>query len=696
MLIALALMVVFGVWTQYAEFYTKVAGLSPGSPPLGAFLALMAVLALGRWAVRRWGFGLEPGEVLVIYAMMLVAVPVMGFGLLHFLFPVLTGESYAAFVGMSKQHQTLLADVPSWFAVADAGAAADFWRGAQGVDPPDGFAATVLFWLKGGVPWAHWWKPLLLAWLPIMLALFVAMLCLGALLRRHWVEAERLPFPQTVMPLAIIAPAVAGAGGGQGAWPRYFGNRIFWIGAAIPAVIHGVNGLHHYYPSIPEIRTVLRLSEVITEEPLSAITSYCNIEFNPLAIGLACLLTFEVGFSFVFFYAVGRFELLWAQIVGWGGFRGKSQFWTSGVFPFFEEQCVGATIALGLIALWMARRHLAGRLRRFGRRAAAADGAEPMSVNASVIGFAAAAVVFVLIVSLARMNVLMAAFIFAMYVCFAIAMAKLRAEGGVGAQPFAEGLFFVLGGTIVFSARSINVFDHFYVMCPGVVMILMGVQMEAWRMCDAVGLRRRSMSAALVLAFVAAFLIGSYTMLTITYRYGMDKMTSYPAFAGKYAFSQLPYDMQSPQAALPAAPEAAPDGIESSPAAEGKAAGPPAVRPGLAWRFLHAADFYKIGAIGFGALVTALLTALRYTIMSWPLHPVGFVMSISRVDQFWSSVLIALCLKRGLLKWGGLRMYETIFPAFVGLIFGDLAMRAFWALVATAGILFAQGLAGYM
>ena len=651
--IAIMLMVVIGVWTQYAEFYTKVTGVSNGS---GVFIGFMLVLLLGHYVVRHWRWAaLDRSEVLVIYAMLMVGVPVMAFGLMHFLLPVLTGESYAAFVDNNKYHKQIIETLPSWFAVTDAKAGETFWRGAEGGPAPGGFLAQLVFYLKGGVPWQHWWRPMLLAWLPMLTSLFVAMLCIAALLRKQWEESERLPFPQTAMALTMLDSLPAGKGR---LWDDYIKNRIFWMGVAVPVFLQGVNGLHHYYPSIPEIRTTLRLGEVITEKPWSAMTLYCDFSVSPLLVGLACLITMEVGFSFVFFYAVTRLELLWAEVLGLSGYKGSSQFWATGSLPFFEEQSIGAAISFAIVALWMARRHLASKLRTIAAWGKGEED-EAMSSGTAFGGIAAAGAVFVTILALASMSIVMAAGVFAMYMCIAICVAKVRAESaaptGMASVPYTDSVFFILGGTTVFTIGSLSTFNHFYALCPGIILIFMAIQMESFRMCHSVGLRRKAMAKALLIAFVVAFIIGAYATLMVCYRHGMDKMTSYPAFAGKFAISQLAYDVQTPAGT----------------------------------------DFVKVGAMTFGAVVVAVLTFLRYTIMSWPLHPAGFFLSVSRACPFWSSVLVALVIKWSVLKWGGLRTWEKVYPAFIGLIVGDLAMTAFWALYATFGLL-SQGQAGYM
>ena len=57
---------------------------------------------------------------------------------------------------------------------------------------------------EGGMPLYAWLGPLLW-WFSLFAAPFFLCLCLVVVLRRHWVETERLPFPVAQIPLLLTA-----------------------------------------------------------------------------------------------------------------------------------------------------------------------------------------------------------------------------------------------------------------------------------------------------------------------------------------------------------------------------------------------------------------------------------------------------------------------------------------------------------
>ena len=58
------------------------------------------------------------------------------------------------------------------------------------------------------IPWSAWLVPLL-AWLPLILCVYVAMICIAVILRRPWIQDERLNFPLIQVPIAMIAEGQA-------------------------------------------------------------------------------------------------------------------------------------------------------------------------------------------------------------------------------------------------------------------------------------------------------------------------------------------------------------------------------------------------------------------------------------------------------------------------------------------------------
>jgi hypothetical protein len=73
------------------------------------------------------------------------------------------------------------------------------------------------------------------------------------------------------------------------------------------------------------------------------------------------------------------------------------------------------------------------------------------------------------------------------------------------------------------------------------------------------------------------------------------------------------------------------------------------------------------------------LSVLHSQYMWWPIHPVGWAtMTLMRTFQIWGSFLIAWFLKSVTLRWGGIQAYRKISPVFIGLILGSAIGQIFW------------------
>jgi hypothetical protein len=98
------------------------------------------------------------------------------------------------------------------------------------------------------------------------------------------------------------------------------------VGAAFPALLFGVNGLHHYLPAVGEIRTTLDLDDCRLDAPWRAMvpfTSPFQYELSPMLIGLAYLMPVEVSFSTWLFYLASRLQLLIVHFAGHSDAQGS-------------------------------------------------------------------------------------------------------------------------------------------------------------------------------------------------------------------------------------------------------------------------------------------------------------------------------------------------------------------------------------
>ena len=129
---------------------------------------------------------LRSGELIVVYIMMIIASAIPTWGLVTNLFHILTRPFYYATPENNWEY------LPSWLAPRDPAVAQGFYEGL-----PQG---------GGGIPWAAWVVPMA-AWGSFMMAVYLWMIATMIILRRPWVDTERLVFPLAQLPLEMLRGA---------------------------------------------------------------------------------------------------------------------------------------------------------------------------------------------------------------------------------------------------------------------------------------------------------------------------------------------------------------------------------------------------------------------------------------------------------------------------------------------------------
>ena len=136
--------------------------------------------------------------------------------------------------------------LPSWMTLSDLSVLQDFYDGESSF-----YSMRYL---------AAWWEPVL--WWTIFLSVLIwVMICLDLLLRKQWIERERLTYPIVRLPIEMTYSD-----------GRLFKNKMLWAGFAIAASIELINGIHAFFPTFPEIPVrKVDLGIYFTEKPWSAI-----------------------------------------------------------------------------------------------------------------------------------------------------------------------------------------------------------------------------------------------------------------------------------------------------------------------------------------------------------------------------------------------------------------------------------------
>jgi hypothetical protein len=130
------------------------------------------------------------------------------------------------------------------------------------------------------------------------------------LFARQWEEHERLLYPLTQVPMEL-------SGDDQHAVPLVLRSPFFWPGFLAAAIPISLRGLHLYFPQVPDPRLQRTVAELFglapnaplfPTGPLSAFNGLLA-HFYPEMVGIAYLLSREVGFSLWFFLFLRHTEV---------------------------------------------------------------------------------------------------------------------------------------------------------------------------------------------------------------------------------------------------------------------------------------------------------------------------------------------------------------------------------------------------
>jgi hypothetical protein len=629
--IGLVMVVVIVGMTQALSVQASAADVGAGSPPpaptylLFLYAALLAPLLLR--LNRR--FALSPGELLFVYGLIIVVGPISHAHCMGFLVPHTVAPLYYN------------AEEPGWAVFQPV---LRLWLG-----PNTRQAVTGFFHGTGGVvPWAAWLLPLV-AWSSLLIALFFVMLCVNVLMRRQWVDNERLTFPLAAIPVAL-------AGDEERGLSRTLRQPLFWLGVVLPLLLRMPGSLHRYFPVIPELplQEVPILYANQLSPPWKGVGDL-TLSLSFWLVGVAYLIPTELAFSAWFFYGVSLLENVTAV---WAGLSGERPDVYSNQFPALYAQGAGAAFALTGITLYMARHHLRDALRKALRGDPAVDDSGEFLSYRTAFWGAILGIAFMLAwFCLAGMRLWVAALLLGMMLAYFFVFARIRAETGLGLgvilwpKMLDEVMMTFVGAKFLTLADTTTLYALRWLYFGSPTGSVMGCQMEGFKLVGAGRERARGAGWTLALVVTAVVPLAFLWTLRTYYLRGFEGM---PAgnrsmnMVGSqiyWSYQNLVNDVSSPT--------------------------------GPQWN--------GILAMSGGALIAIALSWLRARFLWFPLHPVGFIAANSWGMQLnWFSFLLGWLLKALVTRWGGMRTYQRLLPLFLGLIVGDMVHEGVWGIVTWA------------
>jgi uncharacterized protein DUF6785/uncharacterized protein DUF6784 len=626
LLIGVCLIPVVCIWNEYTEIVAEGTDLVAMSLIIAAvillFLLVMVNLSLKKWAPR---LAFSQAELMYIYVMLTVSVGISGIGMGQFLVPQL-GNLYH-FANETNKWDQFWPYVPHWF-VPNRKALPAFYAGQSSF-----------------YTWEHFtgWLIPILTWSGFIVVMLFCMLCMNVIIRRQWMDRERLTFPIVYLPLEITR------GGGN---VDLFRSRLMWIGFAIPCVLETLASLNYLFPSVPSLplkpSSDLEIGQYFTEFPWNAV-GYLTLGFYPLVIGIAYFLSLDVSFSSWFFYLFTKVQSVVATALGYRDAQASA---AAQRMPYLPEQGAGAFIGLALFGAYASRRYLWDVIRKaFSGAPEVKDENEPMPYRMAVFGLLAGTLALCSFMAVAGLAWYLAVLFFALYFILVVTFTRIRAEAGqawgFGPNNPAHRLILDTGGSYGWSLQNLTVFSYLMWMDLDYRCVAMPHQLEGFKIGESARMNNRHLAAVIMLATVVGALASFWALLVIYYKYGAGtaKVNTWRTDMGSRAFNDIRNWFDNPER-------------QNVPALE---------------------------ATLVGAAVTGLLMALRTHFTWWPFHPVGYALAGTfTMEWLWFPTLVGWMVKALTIRYGGMRLYRTLMPFFIGLILGDYVIGGLWALIGLA------------
>ncbi len=601
---------VIGLGAPYTTMLLRSTpmGFSSATPAAFFLLSLLLICQVPL-KLARSGWGLTRGELITVTVMMMVAAAIPTRGVTGMLLPMITGIHYYA-SAENKWAELLHPHVAEWTLVDDPEALVGLYEG--GVDT---------------IPWGSW-LPALLGWMLFYTAFYLTLVSLLTILRRQWVEHERLPFPMAQVPLELFRDKEGEAG-----VPAVLQKASTWFGFAVPVLVGSLQGLQHYFAQIP----TLTLSTQVTISTGVGL----RVGVNFLMQGFAYFINTSMALSLWVFYLLIVVERRLLEVMGVTTAKADLGQWTE---PILGHQSMGALTVLVIGGLWAARGHLRTVWRKaVGVDPSIDDSAEIMSYRSAMIGCGCG--VIGMSVWLWQAGVpwwIAPTIVLAALVIFS-GLTRAIAEGGLPTiSPAMAPAGFVIStvGVPALGVAGVLATGHTLIWSGEMLVFMMAPLATGLRLASETAGCRRRLLWGIAAAMLITLVVSVWFTLHLAYEHGGVNLhrqffRTFPQYPATFALQQLD---------SPAGPDL----------------------NGSLW------------ILGGGA-VMGLLMVGRHHFVGWPLHPLGFAVAAGwTMSVLWSSIMLAWLIKSLVLRLGGARTFERTKPFFLGLVLGQLVVGGLW------------------
>ena len=583
----------------------------------------LLVVTLANFLVRKRfpRIALTRIELITIYVMVSISSAVCSHNMMMILISLM-GYAFFFQTPENKWGQLFVDRLPKWLTVSDNASLRNFYYGHST--------------LYNSANLSPWIVPVL-AWSAFALVLLTTMLCVNSILRKQWVESERLTFPIITLPLEMTEDSGS-----------LFRNKHMWLGFGLAGGLTLLAGLNYLYPTVPHLQIARQnIGQYFVTPPWNAMGGI-QMGFYFWAIGIAFLMPLELSFSCWFFYWLTRMELVGSR---WLGFNELTV--TGGGFdrayPFLNSQAYGAYVGFFVMTMWTSRRYL-GRVFRtaFLGTKEEDESREAIPYRTAILGAVGGFLflgAFALKMGMSPGVVLV---YFVLYFMIIVIISRIRAELGFPTHDmYPMGPQFAITtavGTQSLPTQDLVGFSMLTWINKSFASNPAPHQLESYKLSERTDAVAGQMFRAVLIAGAFALPIGFWMLLNMYYQNGgaTANVEMYALTHGRDCWNQLAAWIKSP------------------------------IPPN------------KIGMlfVGLGFVAVLFLQWIRMRVLSFPFHPLAYALASSwGVAQLWMPLLIGSTAKFLSLKFGGLASYRKWLPFFLGLILGEIAVGSLWTIL---------------
>ena len=555
---------------------------------------------------------LQQGELLTIYTMLCVSTALSGYDMMQCLISLIGSGTWYATVE-NEWIELFGHYLPNQLVIKDHTILAPFYKGG-----------TTFYTTK----YVQAWLVPTVCWTVFIIILIWVMLCINVLLRKQWIENERLAYPIVELPFNMT----------QEDERSIFSNQLVWIGIAISGGIGLLNGISHLYPSVPNIPIwVTSVNRLVTTKPWNAISSM-NITLYPFVIGLGFLMPLSLAFSYWSFYLFWQMQRIIGSQLGLSNLPG---------FPYPMAQVRGVWIGLLFFAILGGRQHLLQVLRKSLTGQGIDDSREPMKYRRAILGICIGMSAILGFCRLFGVSLWFALSFFTIYFALSTVITRIRAELGPPAHDmYGAGPDYILTtflGIRRIGPQNLAIMTLFYWLNRESYRAHpMPHQLEGFKLANRIRMPANRLIIAILIATVLGSIFCFWSILHVGYKLGMESKLYRTTWFAREGYSIL------------------------------------------ASRFTQPADISYTNPLfmGIGFAFTIVVMLFRSKFLWWPLHPVGYAVSgWWIIGRLWFPLLISTVLKWLILRFGGVKSYRNLVPFFQGLILGDFIVGSSWSIL---------------